>query len=158
MIAGVRGVVRLSSAHTEDVPICRPPPRLAFPWRVWPPFSERAPVGVLPRELAKKERRPSFLESAHYAQSERTQVWPLRAFATRGDSAMLESCPFRLPADRDGITLRRCPMESNAQVPANWAFLQIPAQSRFPRISILQPRNVADGASALAKSCPFLLV
>jgi len=29
------------------------------------------------------------------------------------------------------IRLRRCPMGSNAQVPANWAFLQIPAQSRL---------------------------
>src|ERR1035441_4296660 len=40
----------------------------------------------------------------------------LGAFAAPGDSAMLESCPFRLPANREGIRLKRCPLGSNAQV------------------------------------------
>ncbi len=40
------------------------------------------------------------------------------AFATRGDSAMLESCPSRLPASREGVRLRGCLLGSNARVPA----------------------------------------
>lgn len=95
------------------------------------PFSERLPAGVFPRKLAQKKGRQSFVESVPYVQSEKAQVAPLRAFATPGDSAMLESCPFRLPANREAIRLKRCPMGSNAQVPANWAFLRILAQSHF---------------------------
>jgi hypothetical protein len=38
------------------------------------------------------------LESVLYVQSQKAQVSLLRAFATPGDSAMLEPCPFRLPA------------------------------------------------------------
>ena len=94
-------------------------------------FSERVPTGVFPRRLAQKKRRQSFVESVPYAQSEKAQVEPLCAFATPGDSAMLESCPFRLPVNREAIRLRRCPIGSNTQVPANWAFLRILAQGPY---------------------------
>lgn len=54
----------------------------------------------------------------------------------RGEPAKLpsgvgrEPGPFRLPVKHEGIRLGRCPMGPNAQVPANWAFLQVLAQSR----------------------------
>ena len=82
-------------------------------------------------KLATKKRRQSFLESVFYVPSEKALASPPHTFATAGDSGMLESCPSRPPANREGIRLRRCPVGSNAQVPANWAFLQILAQSRI---------------------------
>ena len=82
-------------------------------------------------KLATKKRRQSFLESVFYVPSEKALASPPHTFATAGDSGMLESCPSRPPANREGIRLRRCPVGSNAQVPANWAFLQILAQSPF---------------------------
>jgi hypothetical protein len=86
---GVRGVVRMLSARREDVSICRSPPRPAFRWRVWRPFNEREPAGVLPRKLAEKKRCQSLLEHQCLA-------------ANPGDSVLLKSCPFRLPAKRGG--------------------------------------------------------
>ena len=82
-------------------------------------------------KLATKKRRQSFLESVFYVPAEKALASPPHTFATAGDSAMLESCPSRPPANREGIRLRRCPVGSNAQVPANWASLQILAQSPF---------------------------
>jgi hypothetical protein len=84
------------------------------PWRVWCPFSERTSAGVLRRELANKKRRRFCLESELYVQSEKAPVSPLRAFATPGDSEMLESCPFRLPANREGTRLRRRGISTNS--------------------------------------------
>ncbi len=71
-------------------------------------------------KLAKKKRRQSFLESVLHVQSKKAQISPLRVLANSpGDSAMLEPCRFRLPANREGIRRRRYPIGSNAQVPAN---------------------------------------
>jgi hypothetical protein len=69
---GVRGVVRMLSARREDVSICRSPPRPAFRWRVWRPFNEREPAGVLPRKLAEKKRCQSLLEHQYLAANQRT--------------------------------------------------------------------------------------
>ena len=52
---GVRGIVRLSSTHREDVPVCRTPSRRAFPLRAWCPFRQRA--GRRPSEKNGSERR-----------------------------------------------------------------------------------------------------
>ena len=122
-----RPTVERPQGRRADLPISIEPG--FFVASLAPPLSERAPAGVLPRKLAKKKRRQSFLESISYVQSEKAQVSPLGAFATPGDSAMLESGPFRLPANCEKIRLRRCRWGSNAQVHANWAFLQILAQS-----------------------------
>jgi hypothetical protein len=100
---GVRGVVRMLSARREDVSICRSPPRPAFRWRVWRPFNEREPAGVLPRKLAEEEKMSILVgTSIPCGQSKNAQVSHLRAFATPGDSVLLKSCPFRLPAKRGG--------------------------------------------------------
>ena len=70
-----------------------------------------------------------------------------------GDSAMLESCRSRPSANREGIRLRRCPVGSNAQVPANWAFLQILAQSRNNYETM---RFAEDRPSATSIAAQFL--
>ena len=133
---GVCSVVRLSSARREDVPMRRSPLRPAFSWRVWPlSANERRPQSFR-KELARKKSRQSFLESVCYVPSEKALASPPHGFATAGDFAMLESCPSRPPANREGIRLRRCSVGSNAQVPANWPFLQILAQSQATHLQV----------------------
>ena len=107
---GVRFVV--CPASTISPAIERPQGRCAglpsstasgFPVASLAPL-QRTSAGRSPSKKtgSEKKRRQFFLESISYVQSENAQVSPLRAFATPGDSAMLESCPFRLPANRGG--------------------------------------------------------
>jgi hypothetical protein len=113
----------------QDTPICRSPLSPASSWRIWHPLSERAPAAVLPRKTGLEEETSIILRISILRPIREGSGFASAAFATPGDSAMLESCPSRPPANREWIRLRRCPVGSNAQVPANWAFLQILAQS-----------------------------
>jgi hypothetical protein len=97
------------------------------------PLSNQRRPKSFPQKLAERQRPQSFLESVSYGHAEKAWASPLLAFATPDASAMLKSYPFQPPASRQGRRLRRGPMRSNAQVPANWAFLQILAQSRKTR-------------------------
>ena len=126
---GVCSVVRLSSARRENVPVCRSPLPQAFRGESGALSANERRPRTPQGKLARKKRRQSFLESVFYISSEDARASPPHAFATPGDPAMLESCPYRPLANCEGIRLRRFPLGSNAQVPANWAFLQILAQS-----------------------------
>ncbi len=108
--------------------------------------NERRPQSFR-KELARKKSRQSFLESVCYVPSEKALASPPHGFATAGDFAMLESCPSRPPANREGIRLRRCSVGSNAQVPANWPFLQILAQS--PLIFTEKNRSLTAASTVL---------
>ena len=120
----------------QGVPVCRSPLSPAFSWRIWRPLSERAPAVVLPRKTGLQEEMSILLGISILRPIREGSGFASAAFATPGDSATLESCPSRPPANREWIRLKRCPVGSNAQVPANWAFLQILAQSRYYRYRV----------------------
>ena len=128
---GVCSLVRLSSARRENVPICRSPLRPAFSWTCLAP-SQRTSAGRSPPKenwLGKKDANPSWNQS--FTPHQRRFGLRLRMPSQLPATPRCWS-PARPDhrANCEGSRLRRCPVWSNAQVPANWPFLQILAQSR----------------------------
>ena len=127
----VCSVVRLSSACREVVLICRSPSSPAFSWRVWRPLSERGPAPVFPSQTGQEGTTHILFGIS---------MLRLIKEGSGCASARLRNCRRLcdagvLPVPTTGQPQRdqdeKLPVRSNAQVPANWAFLQILAQSPF---------------------------